>query len=122
MGYPITADGKFGPKTQAAYQQAYKQMYGQSPGETDPNQPVPQNYQQGKSAKQDFSKDAAAAVGIPNPYAPATPNTAKQELLAKAAEFTKSGDPARATIYTDAASRMNESTELDRIKTLINHK
>lgn len=71
MGYPIAVDGKFGPKTAEAYKQAYSQMYGQQPGQTDPNAPVPQNYQQGQTAKQDLSKDMAAAVGMPNPYAKA---------------------------------------------------
>lgn len=128
MGYdlgPTGVDGKFGPKTQAAYKQAYSQMYGQQPGQTDPNAPVPQNYQQGRVAKQDLSKDMAAAVGVPNPYATApasAPSQQKQDLLAKAAELTKAGDTAKAKIYTDAAVRMKESVELDRIKNLINYK
>jgi hypothetical protein len=121
MGYPIAVDGKFGPKTQQAYRQAYSQMYGQQPGQTDPNPPVPQNYQQGRTAKQDLSKSMAAATGMPNPYATVPPSQQKQDLLAKAAELTRAGDSARAKIYTDAASRMNESTELNRIKDLIKY-
>lgn len=120
MGYNIAVDGKWGPKTQDAYMQAYGQMYGQKPGQTDPNAPVPQNYQQGKAEKKGLSKDMAAAVGIPNPNV-STPSASKQALLAKAAEFTKAGDTAKAKIYTDAAARMSESTELDRIKTLFKY-
>lgn len=71
MGYPIAVDGKFGPKTLAAYKQASSQMYGQEPGQEDPNQPAPRTYQQGQASQQDFSKDMAAAVGMPNPYAKA---------------------------------------------------
>lgn len=124
MRYPIAVDGKFGKETEKAYKQAYSQMYGQQPGQQDPNAQGSQNYQQGQAAKQNLSKDMAAAVGGPNPFAstPAAnvPNANKQALLAKAAELTQAGDTARAKIYTDAASRMKESQELTDILKLAN--
>lgn len=102
MGYDIAVDGKFGPKTLAAYKQAYSQMYGQQPGQVDPNVP-PQG----------------ATTTPAAPAKPATPQASTDELLAKAAEFTKAGDLSRAKLYTDLAARqgakLREDIELNRI-------
>lgn len=98
MGYNMPVDGKWGPKTDAAYKTAYQQMYGSAPGQgqsaasTDPNvgggfvtgtaktgpsgtttftntpQGKPDAWTQAKVAKQGQSADMAAAVGMPNPY------------------------------------------------------
>ena len=126
MGYNIKVDGIWGPKTQAAYQQAYSQMYGQQPGQTDPNEPVPQNYQQGQAQKKDLSKDAAAAVGIQNPYAkpepqapaqpqqPAAQEPAAQQGSVFGADGKITGMPAQQQPAKKVVD-FTENSELDRI-------
>ena len=123
MGYPIAVDGKFGPKTQEAYRQAYTQMYWQPPGQPEVAQQtgVTARASQNPATGQTTYTNAPQGQSLPQANVAGAPSQQKQDLLNKAAELTKAGDTARAKIYTDAASRMKESTELDRIKDLIKY-
>lgn len=119
MGYDIAVDGKFGQKTLAAYNQAYGQMYGQQPGQADPNAPT-QGASTTPTEPSVFGSDGKV-TGMPpaKPQTPQAPQASTDELLSKAAEFTKAGDLTKAKLYTDLAARqgakLREDIELSRI-------
>lgn len=147
MGYQMPVDGKWGPKTDAAYKQAYSQMYGQQPGQASqpaaasaPPQGKPDAWTQARLAKQGQSADMAAAVGMPNPNVNLnTPTAQPRGTTDKNSPFyippNAALDRARAKAQTNprydnlydpmgvhAGSKSLEESDLVRIKDLINYK
>lgn len=124
-GQNITPDGIWGPETE----KAYRAVFPNAPSNKQPNPAA----QQGASttpatAKPDFSKALAAAA---NPLSAPQSKVSPEQIQAmrdKAAQLTQANDP-RAKTYLDwlarngaGATAQTESSELDRLKSLINFK
>lgn len=149
MGYAMPVDGKWGPKTDAAYKAAYQQMYGAAPGQDlPPNAAKPDEWTQATTAKQGQSADIAAATGMPNPYVktqPAAATTPTQQpatgsnfdargnIIGMPPKVTSTAAPmgrdASGKAYTDwtgnnpiPGAKSLEESDLSRIKDLINYK